>query len=200
LFETIDVVNNNIAYDAANQTELPGQRPATLGGTVSERGLSQQQIRRGGSRRNEPARRNGRDIDLSDLNERIGYFVRRFQVAIFQDFIRTLAEIDIRPAQYSVLAVVAANGGLSQSDLADTLGIERARLVRLLDRLEKRGLLQRLASAKDRRAHALQLTPEGQRVYKQAHKLAASHEARIRESLGAQRYAQMLEMLRDVVR
>ena len=55
----------------------------------------------------------------------------------------------------SVLIVIAANPGLSQSDLADTLGIERARLVRLLDRLEKRGLTQRLNSRTDRRSHAL---------------------------------------------
>ena len=39
-----------------------------------------------------------------------------------------------------MLVVIAGNPGLSQSDLAALLGIERARLVRLLDKLEKRGL------------------------------------------------------------
>ena len=48
---------------------------------------------------------------------------------------RALAAHDIRPAQFSVLVVIEADPGLSQADLADTLGIERARLVRLLDGL-----------------------------------------------------------------
>ena len=82
----------------------------------------------------------------------------------------------LRPAQYSVLSVIAANRGLSQADVAQLLGIERARLVRLLDRLEQRGLTQRLASPVDRRSHALQLTPAGQALLKRARALAQVHE------------------------
>src|SRR5262245_840414 len=74
-------------------------------------------------------RRNVREApDLGVLDGHLGYFLRRAQVAVFQDFIRTLAAVDIRPAQYSVLVVIGANAGLSQADVAQTLGIERARL------------------------------------------------------------------------
>jgi DNA-binding MarR family transcriptional regulator len=115
---------------------------------------------------------------------------------VFQDFIRTLAPVDIRPAQYSVLVVIAANPGLSQSDLADRLGIERARLVRVLDKLEKRGLTQRLASPTDRRSHALRLTREGQKLLKRATILAAAHEAKLIEKLGPEQRKSMLELLK----
>jgi DNA-binding MarR family transcriptional regulator len=115
---------------------------------------------------------------------------------VFQDFIRTLAPIDIRPAQYSVLIVIAANPGLSQSDLADTLGIERARLVRLLDRLEKRGFTRRLASRTDRRTHALELTPDGRKTLKRAKTLAALHEARLAERLGAEQRRSLIDTLK----
>src|SRR5712691_1213587 len=99
------------------------------------------------------ARKNGRKaVDIVVLDDHLGYFIRRLQVWVFQDFIRTLAPIDIRPAQYSVLIVIAANPGLSQSDLADSLGIKRARLGPVPDKLEKRGLTQRLASRTDRRS------------------------------------------------
>ena len=114
---------------------------------MSDRRLSQRegQVAR---RRSTPRQRtdNRKSLDIGVLNEHLGYFIRRLQVWVFQDFIRTLAPVDIRPAQYSVLVVIAANPGLSQSDLADRLGIERARLVRVLDKLERRGLTQRLAS------------------------------------------------------
>ncbi len=73
--------------------------------------------------------------DIGALKGHLGYFIRRLQIWVFQDFIRTLAEIDISPAQFSVLAVIYANEGLSQAELGNTLAIERARLVRLLNRL-----------------------------------------------------------------
>jgi hypothetical protein len=94
-------------------------------------------------------------VDLGVLNERLGYFVRRLQVWVFQDFIRRLSRLDLSPAQFSVLVVTGANPGLSQAQLAGTLGIERARLVRLLHRLEQRGLTERRPSAADGRRHAL---------------------------------------------
>lgn len=145
--------------------------------------------------------RNGRDrIALGALDQHLGYLVRRLQVWIFQDFIRTLDEIDIRPAQYSVLTVIGANPGLSQADLAGTLGIERARLVRLLDLLEQRSLIRRLPSPRDRRAHALQLTPEGQKLLKRAKALATTHEARLAERLGSENRLIMLEFLRGFAR
>src|SRR5437762_1367688 len=75
-------------------------------------------------------------VDLDGLTAHLGYLIRRAQIWIFQDFIRTLATADIRPAQYSVLTVIDANPGLTQMSLSKALGIERARLVHLLDGLE----------------------------------------------------------------
>ncbi len=116
-------------------------------------------VRPAAPRKTANGERGEKPLNLGALDGHLGYFLRRVQVWVFQDFIRTLSSIDLRPAQYSVLSVIGANRGLSQADVAQLLGIERARLVRLLDRLEKRGLTQRLASPVDRRSHALQLTP-----------------------------------------
>jgi len=143
-----------------------------------------------------PRRASRPAIELGVLNERLGYFVRRVQVWIFQDFIRRLARIDVSPAQYSVLVVISANPGLSQAELAGTLGIERARLVRMLHLLEKRSLTQRLPSSADGRRHALQLTREGERLLTQAKALAEQHEAMLRQKFGAARYKRLLETLR----
>jgi DNA-binding MarR family transcriptional regulator len=165
----------------------PAQRNGTNGGRPAPhpRGL--------------PAQRNGgKPIELGVLDGHLGYFLRRSQLAVFQDFIDTLASIDIRPAQYSVLVVVGANKGVSQADVAQHLGIERARLVRLLDRLEKRGLTQRLPSPHDRRSHALQLTSRGQQTLRRAKVLAARHETRLIERLGPAHHRLMLDALRDL--
>lgn len=144
-----------------------------------------------------PPRRSRPLIELGVLNERLGYFIRRLQVWVFQDFIRRLASLDISPAQFSVLVVISANRGLSQSELAATLNIERARLVRLLHLLERRGFTQRLPSAADRRRHALQLTRAGQKVLARAKALAAQHENALKQKLGAARYELLLATLRE---
>jgi DNA-binding MarR family transcriptional regulator len=136
-------------------------------------------------------------IELGILRDHLGYFVRRVQVWVFQDFIRRLAGLDISPAQFSVLVVISANSGLSQSKLAATLGIERARLVRLLHRLERRGLTQRLPSSADGRRHALRLTRDGQKLLVRAKALAGQHEAALKEKIGAERYRVLIEALRE---
>ena len=80
------------------------------------------------------------------------------------------------------------------------LGIERARLVRLLDRLEKRGLTRRLPSPRDRRSHALQLTAEGQKILKRAKTLAAEHEARLSAQIGEEPRKAMIGLLQGFAR
>jgi DNA-binding MarR family transcriptional regulator len=145
----------------------------------------------------QPKRVSAAVVELGVLNRHLGYFVRRLQVWIFQDFIRTLARVDISPAQFSVLVVIGANEGLSQAELAGTLGIEPARLVRMLHLLEERGLTQRLASSADGRRHALRLTRAGQTQLKQAKELAAQHEAALKPKLGAERYQLLLDAMRN---
>jgi len=142
-------------------------------------------------------RNGGGPPNLDVLRGHLGYFLRRAQVSVFQDFIQALSSINIRPAQYSVLVVIGANPGLSQADVSELLGIERARLVRLLDRLEKRGLTQRLASPVDRRSHALKLTAAGRAIVKRAKALAAIHETRLLERLGAANHKMMIDALCD---
>lgn len=138
----------------------------------------------------------GGAIQLAELEGHLGYFVRRLQIWIFQDFIRTLASVDIRPAQYSVLVVIGANPGISQRDVAEALGIERARLVHLLDKLERRHLIERRRSATDRRSHALHLTADGARTLRRAKSLAAQHEAQLADAIGPERHRLILEALR----
>ena len=136
-------------------------------------------------------------LDLGALDGHLGYFVRRLQLWIFQDFVRTLVAFDIRPAQFSVLVVIEANPGLSQANLGETLGIERARLVRLLDGLDRRGLTRRQPSPTDRRSHALSLTEAGTGTLQRIKSRAAEHEAHLANRLGADKRDVLLAALRD---
>src|SRR5262245_28682515 len=139
-------------------------------------------------------------LDLGELNTHIGYFARRFQVWIFQDLIRELARAEIRISHYSVLAIIEANSGLAQSAVAEAVGIEPARLVRVLDELERRGWIQRMRSATDRRSHALYLTQDGQKAFAHVKDLARQHETHVIERLGAAKYESLMRMLKEIDR
>ncbi len=138
------------------------------------------------------------EFSLGQLNTHIGYFARRFQVWIFQDLIRELATAKLRISHYSVLAIIEANPGLAQSEVAEAVGIEPARLVRVLDELERRGWIQRMRSATDRRSHALFLTVEGQKAFTHVKDLARRHETHVIERLGATKYGALMQMLREI--
>ena len=135
------------------------------------------------------------EIGLDALAGHAGYAVRRFQIWIFQDFIETLRAVDIRPTQYSVLTVIGANPGLSQMAVAKRLGIERARLVHLLDSLEQRRLVKRIKSRADRRSHALHLTTRGETALAKFKQLAAEHERHVEDKIGKANRERLLQIL-----
>ena len=63
-------------------------------------------------------------------------------------------------SQWWVLNHLYRNDGITQSELADILEVERATLGRLLDRLETKGWVRREGHADDRRAKRVFLTEE----------------------------------------
>jgi DNA-binding MarR family transcriptional regulator len=136
-------------------------------------------------------------LDLGHLDQHLGYFVRRLQVMIFRDFIRTLAPMTLRPAQYSVLLLIEANPGSSQAAIGRALGIERARLARLLHDLQGRGWIERRAVNGDARSHALFLRAEGSRALARSKKLAVRHEQQLAKFLGAKRWQSLMELMRS---
>jgi DNA-binding MarR family transcriptional regulator len=97
-------------------------------------------------------------IAYGALDERAGYWLRRAQIAVFQDFFRAFRSFDIRPAQYSTLTIIERNPGLTQTQVADALGIKKANFVSMIKELEARGLARRQPVKGDKRSYGLYLT------------------------------------------
>ena len=146
-----------------------------------------------------PARKEADDgppIALGELSGLLGYTLKRAQLKIFEDFLRCMAPLQLTPAQFSVLLLLDGNPGRNQTEIANTLGILRPNFVAMLDGLESRDLCARTRSVNDRRSHQLVLTDKGKAVLARAKKLvAAKHEARLNELLGADNRAALVGML-----
>jgi DNA-binding MarR family transcriptional regulator len=154
---------------------------------------------------NENAERPGRvasgnGIDMGILPSLMGYMLRQGQLFVYHDFFHALASEAIRPPQFSILEVVGKNPGIRPSDVAAAIGVKRANLVPLVTSLEDRGLLTRASAANDRRAQALQLTPEGKLRLEHWTTMIQPHENRLAERLGPNGRAQLLQLLHDLVR
>jgi len=79
---------------------------------------------------------------------------------------RRLKGLGVSQASWmSIAAVAKAQRPLSQSDLADHLGVEGATMVSMIDRLVKAGLVLREPSKEDRRVKRVVLTEAGNRVF-----------------------------------
>ena len=137
-------------------------------------------------------------IDLGPLGESFGYLLRRAQVAVFQRFFDLFAEFDIRPAQYSTLTVIERNPGLSQTRVADALGIKKANLVAILDALEERGLARRKSIESDRRSHALNLTSKGIALVGRLHRMEADLDQSISQLMKGDERQRFCEVLRQL--
>jgi DNA-binding MarR family transcriptional regulator len=134
-------------------------------------------------------------ISLGPLTGYVGFMLRRIQTTVFSDFIVSLGELELRPAQYSLLEVIDANPGLRQSDAAAALGIQKANFVALVHDLERRGLVQRRRSTADRRCYSLHLQPRGRRLLEAARGRHDAQESRLGALLGAQERERLLTLL-----
>jgi DNA-binding MarR family transcriptional regulator len=140
-------------------------------------------------------------LQMGELSELLGYSLKRAQLKVFDDFLRSVAPLQLTPAQFSVLLLLDKNPGRNQTEIANTLGILRPNFVAMLDGLESRDLCARMRSTNDRRSHILVLTDRGRAVLARAKKLVATkHEARLNELLGPANRAALLGMLDTIAR
>lgn len=138
--------------------------------------------------------------DLGTLPENIGYVLRRAQLAVFHEITRAFAAFDMRPAQYAALTIIGRNPGLTQTQVAEALGIQRANFVALLDTLEARGLARREAVASDRRSYALHLTDQGQALLGRLQQLVVEHERQLDQRIGPENRDLLLDLLGRLAR
>ena len=115
-------------------------------------------------------------LDLANLPNLLGFHLRLAHVAMYRDFATAMSELDLTQKQYATLQLIGANPGVSQVDLAATLGTDRATMMAMVDRLDQRGLVQRRRSASDRRRQELTLTEAGEAVLARAIRVIAEHE------------------------
>ena len=135
------------------------------------------------------------DVDYGVLDTLTGYAIRRAQIRIYEDFVRSLAAWQITPPRFSALQIIARNPGVRLTDLARILGIARSGAVMLFDALEAMQLVVREPSPTDRRAYALALTATGRQTLAAVTEAVCDHDARIGAQLSEAERQTLLRLL-----
>ena len=92
--------------------------------------------------------------------EFIGYQVYMAQRALARSLDHTLSPFGLTAGQWNALNQLHEHGSMTQTELATILKKEPATVARLIDRLVKRNLVERLPHPDDRRANIVGITPE----------------------------------------
>ena len=95
-----------------------------------------------------------------DLSRNFGFLLNDVARLMRTAYDRRIRKLGLTRAQWWVLTHLYRSNGVTQTELAETLEIEKPTLGRLLDRLEAKGWVKREHDARDRRVWRVHLTDE----------------------------------------
>jgi len=108
-----------------------------------------------------------REVLFSVLNGRATTAINRRFYRIFRAH-----GIAITPEQWVVLLYLSFKDGITQNELAISTYKDKPSITRLLDNLEKRSLIARLADKKDKRNNMIYITKAGMAIHRKAKEIA----------------------------
>jgi len=138
-----------------------------------------------------------RRLNPGVMGHRLAFRLRGLLSLLGDRVVAGFSPYGLRSGSYTTMALMAANPGCSQVDLAREGVLDKSSLVAIVDDLEKRGLAIRARSPLDRRRSSLFLTPEGEAMVKDMYAAAMATEKSIRDALGADKMAQLFALLDD---
>jgi MarR family transcriptional regulator for hemolysin len=140
---------------------------------------------------------------MNDLEERFSGALHNASRAWRQALDRRLKYLGVSQASWMTIAVAAkARAPLSQSELADRLGVEGATMVAMVDRLVKAGLVIREPSTTDRRVKRVVLTQAGNLLYDKVRAEAAAFRKELLANMDAKALliaTELLEGLQGII-
>ena len=110
-----------------------------------------------------------------------------------------LRDYGVTPTQYNVLRILRGEGteGLAAGDLGERMITRDPDVTRLLDRLERRGLVERWRCTEDRRVVWTRITPQGTDVISPLDATVGEIPVRLLAHMGEDRLRQLVELLEE---
>ncbi len=139
--------------------------------------------------------------DTMAVLDMAGHLIRRLHQQSTSLFAQRTqaAGFDLTPVQFAALDAIHTHPGSDQSRVAEMIGYDRATIGGVIDRLLKKGWVNRVTSTQDRRSRELSLTPEGGRILQALTPLVQALQPDILRPLNESEQAFYLHLTRRVV-
>ena len=135
------------------------------------------------------------DEDIGEIRDIVGFHIRLAHGAVYRHFTETFSHLELTQKQVSVLWLTGDHPGISQTDLARRMRMDRATTMAIVNRLEARGYLVRGKSASDGRKQTLMLTGAGEAALVVAKDAIRSHEKWLKSRFTDREVETLIEML-----
>lgn len=138
---------------------------------------------------------------LAVIDERGGFLVRRLNQiwsGLLQRRFRE-AGYNVTSVQFAALEMIARSDGMDQTDLALRLGYDRATTGGMISRLERDGLMQRVANPRDKRARLVTATARGAAAAEKLRAIAETADRELLETIDGDDQAALFSLLRRLV-
>ena len=126
----------------------------------------------------------------------LGYQLRHANLRVVGGFAERIAPYGLTAAQFGLLVLVGANPGATQAVLARAFRANRSVMVRLIDKLEAAGLVDRRPRPGDRRSNAIVPTGRGTRLLERLTREVRAYEDAVTASLSREETETLLALLR----
>jgi DNA-binding MarR family transcriptional regulator len=140
-------------------------------------------------------------VDDACLHHLAGYRLAQADIPLKRTFFEHVGEpLGLRPVEFTILALVAHNPGVTGKQLAQALAVTAPNITIVLDKMSDKGLLARVRSEVDRRAQNIHLTPAGETLAARALAASRTMEEEVLCRLSEGERAMLLELLQKVAR
>lgn len=130
-----------------------------------------------------------------DLNRQLGFLLKDTTRRYTRRFEERAQALSLTLPQCKALLHLETNEGVSQKRLSELTELDPMTLVRILDRMESDGWVQRRFDPSDRRAHTLWLTPRAKPVLDHIAHVIAETRAETLQGLSNEERTSLIELL-----
>lgn len=138
------------------------------------------------------------NVDSSFLKSLLGYNTRRATLKIFDIFDARTQVYGLKPVEFSVLHLIGRNPNISHGQLCTALALLPPNLTKILQKLTKKQLVQKLRPESDKRALYLKLTALGQKQLQELEQVITQLERDSAANLSDRQLAQLISLLQKI--
>ncbi|NRP14723.1 MarR family winged helix-turn-helix transcriptional regulator [Marinobacterium sp. xm-a-152] len=130
-----------------------------------------------------------------------GHLIRRLSQQSNQVFQEEMKRIgaDVTSVQFASMQAIELHGEMEQSQIAQSIHYDKATIGGVIDRLEKRGWVERKSNPKDRRAKLVTLTKEGRKALEEITPVVKALQDQVVANLSDDERALFIKLAQKVV-